>query len=48
MEKSKDVKDFIENICKDCINKNSDLCEIHRTVDNTLTCPFLTKYCQDT
>lgn len=40
--------EYVKEICKNCINKNTDLCEIHRTIDNSVSCAYLTVNYQDT
>lgn len=33
-------EDYIKMICPYCKNKNTNLCEIHVTIDGTIKCPY--------
>lgn len=35
-----DDKEYIKNNCSVCKNKNTSLCEIHRTIDGNYRCIY--------
>lgn len=43
MEKETIYEAFINKLCSNCANRNKNLCEIRRKIDNTLSCEYYEK-----